>query len=274
MAITETKSLESAYQASEALARSHYENFPVASRFLPKNIRRPIAVIYAFARQADDIADEGDFTESIRLEKLQNYWQALEKITQNVLPSESVFIALYDVLKKNPSLPTELLFDLLRAFKQDVVKKTYINFEEILNYCQYSANPIGRLLLHLTNNATPENLAYSDNICTALQLINFLQDVDSDLKLRNRCYLPQDELKLQTQAIVIQTQLLRIEQLLKKGAPLGKNLTGLFGFEIRLIINAANIILKNLKNRKSDDERSTLKIWHWPQILILSLKIR
>lgn len=272
MAIPNTQSLESAYRHSEKLARSHYENFPVASRFLPKKIRRPIAVIYAFARQADDIADEGNMSPLERLEQLEQYGQSLEAIRSDLLPQEPVFVALQDVLKNHPLLPIQLFFDLLTAFKQDVVKSTYKNFEELLAYCQYSANPIGRLLLHLTDNASPENLAYSDNICTALQLINFLQDLKSDLLIRNRRYLPQDELQASSYDAVIHSQLLRAESLLEKGSPLGKNLTGLFGFEIRLIINAGRIIIQCLKNRKYKDERPTLQFWHWPKVLITSLK--
>lgn len=280
------QTLESAYQQCEILARTHYENFPVASRFLPKKIRRPIAVIYAFARQADDIADEGNCTEEARLQQLASYWRSLEEITQGVLPSDPIFIALNDVIKKHSMLPAQLFFDLLKAFKQDIVKREYANFEEVLHYCKHSANPIGRLLLYLTDNATPENLAYSDNICTALQLINFLQDLDSDISNRDRCYLPQnkmaamniskEDLKQHKESTVIQNfitmQLLRAEHLLQNGSPLGKNLTGLFGFEIRLIINAGQAIIKSLKKRTCVYNRPTIKIWHWPKILIASLK--
>ncbi|HQY22865.1 MAG TPA: squalene synthase HpnC [Gammaproteobacteria bacterium] len=278
--------LENAYQKCEILALTHYENFPVASRFLPKKIRRPIAVIYAFAREADDIADEGDFTIASRLEQLEHYEKNLEKITQGIVPSHPVFIALNDVLKKHPTLPISLFFNLLTAFKQDVIKKEYNDFEEVLNYCKYSANPVGRLLLYLTNNASTENLSYSDDICTALQLINFLQDLDSDLTLRDRCYLPIDEMhamhiskedfKTHQQSAAMQnfiiTQLLRTERLLQNGSPLGKNLSGLFGFEIRIIINAANTIVQQLKKRRCIYDRPTLKRWHWPKVLLTALK--
>lgn len=278
--------LENAYQQCERLAHSHYENFPVASYFLPKKIRRPIAVIYAFARQADDIADEGNFTEPARLEQLETYWQSLEKITNGIELVDPLFIALNDVLKKHPELPVKLFFDLLTAFKQDVVKKEYHNFEEVLDYCKHSANPVGRLLLYLTDNASAENLAYSDDICTALQLVNFLQDLDADLTIRDRCYLPQDEMhakhiskedfKVHNQSVeiheLITMQLLRAEGLLQNGSALGKNLSGLFGFEIRIIINAVNTIIQQLKQRQSIYERPTLKLWHWPKVFIMPLK--
>lgn len=272
--------LENAYQQCETLARTHYENFPVASRFLPKKIRRAIAVIYAFARRADDIADEGNFSQAERLEQLDTYWRSLEAIPLGILPDDPVFVALDDVFKKHPNLPIQLFFDLLTAFKQDVTKKDYKNFEEVLFYCKHSANPIGQLLLYLTDNATPENLAYSDDICTALQLINFLQDLDSDLNIRNRCYLPQDEmagLNISQKNLVdypdfIMKQLLRAETILQNGLPLGKNLKGLFGFEIRLIINAGQAIVECLKKRKRVYDRPTLKLRHWPRILIASIK--
>jgi squalene synthase HpnC len=286
------QSLEKAYQQCETLARAHYENFPVASHFLPKKIRRPIAVIYAFARQADDIADEGDFTTTERLKQLETYWKGLEEITQQeevaqkTALSHPVFIALNDVFKKYPTLPIGLFFDLLTAFKQDVVKKAYNNFEEVLHYCKHSANPVGRLLLYLTDNASAENLSYSDDICTALQLINFLQDLDSDLTLRDRCYLPTDEMhamniskvdfKAHNESSIMQdfiaTQILRAERLLQNGSPLGKNLKGLFGFEIRVIINAVNTVIQQLKQRRCIYERPTLKLWHWPKVLLTALK--
>ncbi len=284
--LTATTTLESAYQQCETLAHTHYENFPVASYFLPKKIRRPIAVIYAFARQADDIADEGNLTTATRLKQLEDYEKSLAEIIQDITPAQPIFIALHDVIKKHPELPISLFFDLLTAFKQDVLKKEYHNFKEVLDYCQHSANPVGRLLLYLTNNASAKNLSYSDNICTALQLINFLQDLGSDLSNRDRCYLPLDEMHTinisredfkthqQSAAIdnFIMTQLLRAECLLKNGSPLGKNLKGLFGFEIRVIFNAANTVIQLLKKRRSIYKRPTLKFWHWPAILIAALK--
>ena len=278
--------LERAYQQCEKVASTHYENFPIASRFLPQKIRRPIAVIYAFARQADDFADEGDFTTAMRLEKLAQYEKNLAEILQGLVPFDPIFIALADVVKQYPTLPTKLFFDLLTAFKQDVTKKEYAHFEEILDYCKYSANPVGRLMLHLTNNASAENLSYSDDICTALQLINFLQDLDADLTRRNRCYLPLDEMrtihlskedfKAHKQSVAMQNfirlQSLRAERLLLKGSPLGKNLGGLFGFEIRMIINAANTMVQSLKKRKNLYERPLFKFWHWPKVLITALR--
>jgi squalene synthase HpnC len=274
-------SVPAAYQYCATLAKTHYENFPVASFILPKEIRRPISVIYAFARQADDIADEGTASQEIRLQQLQHYWQALENLKSGIPPQEALFIALEDVLKKNPDLPISLFFNLLHAFKQDVVKNEYQNFQEILGYCRYSANPIGRLLLYLTHNASKENLLYADAVCSALQLINFLQDLKSDLLVRNRCYLPKDEMIALNISVtdltsgknsgviqqLITKQLQRAEALLAEGATLTQRLTGLFGFEIRFIIAGGLQIIQALKKRKDVYARPTLKTWHLPLLL-------
>lgn len=282
-----TSSLENAYHWCETLAHSHYENFPVASRLLPSKLRRPIAVIYAFARVADDISDEGIDPLEKRLEKLQELWQALSAIQQGHPPPPStppLFLALQEIIQ-HWDLPIDLFFDLLRAFQQDLVKKDYETVEELLQYCQYSANPIGRLILHLAQQATPRNCQESDAICTALQLINFLQDLDSDLKLRERCYLPQADLRqfsldprsliahLETPAVraLIDQQWQRAHQLLQKGKPLAKRIPGLLGLELRLIVRGGEQMLKLLAKRKSVYERPRIKLWHWPVLLVSTL---
>lgn len=274
-------SLEQAYKACETLARSHYENFPVASRFLGKHLRRPIAAIYTFGRTADDIADEGYYTPEERLALLADLWEKLKNIKQPCLSTDPLFIALAHTIQTH-CLPISLFFDLLTAFKQDVIKKTYANFNELTNYCQHSAHPIGRLLLHLTNNASEAQLKASDDICTALQLINFLQDIQSDYTVRHRCYLPQDEmqaLNITLQNIhtkdnhkimhtLIHQQLKRAQCLLNQGSSsLSHTLKGCFGFEIRLIIASAQRLIRKLYTRKNVYERSILKCWDWPIII-------
>lgn len=277
--------IEQAYQWCERLAQTHYENFPVASFFLPKKIRRPIAVIYAFARTADDIADEGNLSTKERHQQLDAYWEDLELTVQKNAPANNlIFVALQHVIHTH-SLPNSLFFDLLRAFKQDIDKKIYNNFEELLLYCRYSANPVGRLLLHLNQQATSENCKHSDAICTALQLINFLQDISSDLTERNRCYLPQDEMeylnidiqhllqKTNNDAVyqLVQAQLTRAAMLMREGSQLGKQLKGLFGLEIRFITQAGLHILKSLEKRSDPYARPTLKKWQIPLLLWKSL---
>lgn len=157
----------------------HYENFPVASILLPNWLRRPIAAIYRFARGADDIADEGDASNEERLQELAAYNSELDRIEQGQSPADPAFSELACVIAEW-RLPLQLFRDLLDAFAQDVVKKRYTNFPELLDYCRRSANPVGRLLLHLVDRASDENLRRSDCICSTLQLINFWQDIDID----------------------------------------------------------------------------------------------
>lgn len=258
-------SLSDAYEFCQALANRHYENFPVASHLLPRQLRLPVAVIYAFARTADDLADEGDITAEERLHQLGLYAANLEVIQQGRVPDSPIFIALSDVIHQH-DLPLELFQDLLSAFRQDVSQKRYRNIDEVLDYCRRSANPVGRLLLHLNGEASEENLLASDEICSALQLINFLQDLQQDYQENDRIYLPLDEMQrfgvdeshLQTtcsdQAMqaLIDYQLERIRRMLNHGAPLGRRLHGRFGLEIRLIIVAAMKVAEKLTQHQGN----------------------
>ncbi len=298
--------IENVYWASKKIAGKHYENFPVGSLLLPRKLRKPIHVIYAFARSADDIADEGNLTAEERLAALNLYWQTLEAMEQDRLEhplnhnrqinnprqtqeasrisEDPLFLALQEVIEKH-KLPYELFYNLLHAFKQDIIQKDYQNFDELLQYCHYSANPIGRLLLHLTDNASPENLMAADAVCTALQLINFIQDLQSDLSQRARCYFPLDEmqsfgidkddllsLKNSTQiSQFIYLQIFRAQEWLQKGSLLGSRLNGLFGLEIRLIISAGQHMIQQLLKRKNVYERPTIQFWHWPKIFLKAI---
>jgi len=267
-----------------SLAQNHYENFPVASVLLPKKWRYPISLVYAYARIADDLADEGSDLPEIRLEKLSRMIDQIEAIDKKSMPLEPLFQALKPLIESQ-QLSAQYFINLALAFKQDVVKSRYQNFNEVLQYCQYSANPVGRLLLELTDNASSENLKLSDNICTALQLINFLQDISSDLIERDRCYLPLDDLQLldlkpadildaKTHLSFepfIEQQWLRASALLQSGKPLGKRLTGLFGLEIRLIIASGEKVLALLKKRRNPLMRPLLKKWHYTGIFFKAL---
>ena len=160
--------LNSAYEYCQRLARHHYENFPVASLLLPKRLRQPISVIYAFARTADDIADEGDASDQQRLQALTDYQQQLVAIEQGLYQGQSpVFIALNDVIARY-QLPIQLFYDLLSAFTQDVSQQRYQTDADILDYCRRSANPVGRLLLHLDSETSQQQLEQSDAICTPI----------------------------------------------------------------------------------------------------------
>ena len=157
----------------------HYENFPVASWLLPRHLRHPIETIYAFARSADDFADEGSLAIPERLALLQNYRVELDRIAANSPASSPLFADLGNIIREH-ELPIQLFHDLLDAFTQDVTKTRYADFPELMDYCRRSADPVGRLLLHLYQLATPQNLAWSDSSCSALQLINHWQDVAID----------------------------------------------------------------------------------------------
>ncbi|MGH8694795.1 MAG: squalene/phytoene synthase family protein, partial [Burkholderiales bacterium] len=163
------------------MAVNHYENFPVASVLLPERLRRPVELIYSFARQADDFADEGDLPPEQRLHNLAEFSSELDRIERGEAPRLPLFADLVPVITAH-SLPVGLFRDLISAFSQDVTKNRYADFGEVMDYCRRSANPVGRLLLHLYQAAEARNLTCSDAICSSLQLINFLQDIEIDFR--------------------------------------------------------------------------------------------
>ncbi len=184
--------LEAAYAACEALARSHYENFPVASRLLPAHMRPHVAAIYAFARIADDMADEGVRPPADRIADLDRWGARLDAALAGVRqddPQSFVFTALRHSIEAC-RLPVSLLHDLLSAFRQDVTVTRYATWEALLDYCRRSANPVGRLVLRIAGAETPAADAASDAVCTALQLTNFWQDLDLDAR-KGRLYVPE-----------------------------------------------------------------------------------
>ena len=196
-------------ETGAATGVSHYENFPVASWLCPPQLRPAITAIYWFARTADDIADEGDASPQSRLDDLAAYRADLIATARGEPSSPrwaAVFTRLGPVITQF-ALPVPLLADLLSAFEQDVVKQRYASEAELLDYCARSANPVGRLLLHLYGVTDAESLAQSDCICSALQLINFWQDLSVDIP-RGRIYLPADAWARHG---VDEAQLLRLE---------------------------------------------------------------
>lgn len=185
------KDAEKYYNKALQFAKSHYENFPVISLFIKKDIQKHIAIIYQFARQADDIADEGIMSQDERITRLNNFEAELKKsLSKNF---SGGFWKALNLTIEQYKLDPENFLALLKAFKQDVWKNRYKNFDELLRYCNNSANPIGRLILGLHNIHNPNAQKYSDKICTALQLTNFYQDVSIDIR-KNRLYIPEDEL--------------------------------------------------------------------------------
>ncbi len=269
-----------------SLASSHYENFPVASIFLPRHLRVPVSLIYSFARQADDFADEGNLTIEARLGLLNAFRDELDLLHGYIKPQSHLFVALGAMISAE-KLPYEPFYDLLDAFSQDVTKTRYANYDEVLDYCKRSANPIGRLLLHLYKQPNVENIKHSDNICTALQIINFLQDIAIDFKKnagKQRIYLCQDEMaafgitEYQIEDFVdnIKTidanwqqfmsfNLRRVNALLFAGKPLGRILTGRIGFEMRMIIAGGERIISKITAVNGDifNHRPTLNYADW-----------
>ncbi len=185
-------SVEESFRACEEITFRHYENFPVASIFIPREKRKYVAAIYAFARTADDFADEEGYIASTRMDKLTELERKLHD-SANRSVGDPLFIALSDTIRRF-DLPVECFENLLRAFRMDIEKKRYGNWPELLQYCSCSANAIGRLMLRLFGYGGDEYLRASDSICTALQLTNFWQDLSIDAKI-NRIYIPLEDLE-------------------------------------------------------------------------------
>ena len=252
--------------STSPLPIEHYENFPVASWLCPPHLRAPIAALYHYARTADDLADEGDVSAQQRLDDLAAYRADLMAISTGQPPSPrwpQVFLPLR-VAVQTYALPVALLTDLLDAFGQDVRKTrdqaSYADQAELLDYCRRSANPVGRLLLHLYGVSDAQAWAQSDAICTALQLINFWQDLSRDLP-RGRHYLPEAdcqafgvtraELATQvptpntTQLIAAQVHTARA--MMQQGSPLVHRLPGRAGWELRLVVQGGLRILDHIE---------------------------
>ncbi len=259
----------------------HYENFPVASLLLPAAERAPVGVIYRFARSADDFADEGDLAPHVRLARLEAYRAALHGIARGEPPREPLFKDLARLVRER-ELPLEPLHDLLDAFSQDVLKPRYADYAELLEYCRRSANPVGRLLLHLFRAATPDNVVRSDAVCSALQLANFWQDVALDYA-KGRIYLPQDEMARfgvseahiaerrcdDAWRALLGFQVERTRAMLLGGAPLGRRLPGRIGLEIRATVEGGLRVLDKLGTVHFDvfRRRPVLQWYDWPLLL-------
>jgi phytoene/squalene synthetase len=219
-----------------------------------------------------------------RLKKLAAFEEKINMLSDENVAHEGVFLALSDVLKQHPQMPRTLLLDLISAFKQDVRQDRYKHHVEVLDYCKRSANPIGRLLLYLNNTATEDYLHASDALCTSLQLINILNDIESDWKTRHRCYVPLDdmqELGLSVEDIekqnpitpvfqeLLMGMLARIEVLLAHSTSLG-HIRGRLGWEVRLVMQCAKRMIQKLKTRKNLNKRLQLSFLDWCKIICRS----
>lgn len=282
--MTRSTKLISAHRYCQHLAKSHYENFPVASIILPKHIQQSVFVIYAFARTADDIADEGSATNADRMQALLEYEKQLNNIEQGAdLSQPPLFIALSDVVYSQ-QLPIQLFHDLLTAFKQDISQGRYQSDDDILDYCRRSANPIGRLLLHLGGEKSMQQLQQSDALCTALQLINFYQDVKQDLYENNRLYLSLKSLALvgitehniditNTSKIapLLRERYLFTNSLLMSAINLGAEINGRMGWEIRTITLAGLLTLKKLSLQNNNNLTSRPRLTKYNILMVASL---
>lgn len=277
------------------MAVDHYENFPVASLLLPRELRTAVGDIYRFARTADDIADEGDASAHERLAVLAEYRVALERIAagdaEATLPHPAIFGPLQATIRRH-SLPPALFTDLLSAFEQDITKHRYEDETEIRDYCRRSADPVGRLLLHLYDRQDDANLAWSDAICTGLQLTNFWQDVALDWK-KGRIYLPRQDrerygvseewiARCTARGMALQRdddrraaegwrslmhdKSQQARALLVSGMPLPAQLPWRAGLELRLVIQGGLRILERLEQINYDvfARRPVLRPSDWP----------
>ena len=258
----EPPSLAQAEKYCSDLATSHYENFHVVSWLLPRHLRQHFYNIYAYCRWSDDLADEtGSTVESTRL--LQ-WWEGELNRAYAGTAAHPVFVALRATIEKF-QLPQQPFADLLSAFRQDQVKLRYRTDEELLDYCQRSANPVGRLLLALAEASTPENIAWSDSICSGLQIANFCQDIALDAR-KNRIYIPETRL---LQFGISESEVLKsaksenLQQLLREwccyadgffdqGSSLVRHVPSWLSLDVRLFVAGGREILKEIRRNRYD----------------------
>ncbi len=254
---------DEAFAYCSRLAEEHYENFPVGSRFVLKSLRPYVHSIYAFARIADDFADEPHYPDNLRLALLENWeGQLLQCLWRP--PQHPVFIALRETMNRF-DLPVTLFRDLLTAFRMDVETRRHPRFEDLLAYCRFSANPIGRLVLLLFGYPDPECQRLSDSICTALQLTNFWQDVVVDFE-KDRIYLPQEDMArfgyseadLKGRRLndsfraLMRRQIHQTREFYRAGAPLLTKVRGGIRFELHLTYHGGIAILDRIERMDFD----------------------
>jgi phytoene synthase len=278
------RSADEAFAYCERLARKHYENFPVGSLLIPGDRRRHVYSVYAFARIADDFADEGyetgELTEAERLAALDDWERRLEDCYRG-RADHPVFVALAETVREL-RLPVELFSGLLSAFKQDVARRRYADFDEVLDYCSRSANPVGRLVLLLFGYRDERLNELSDSICTALQLANFWQDVEVDIR-KDRVYLPQNEMSRfgvsdddlrnkrfsEAYAALLRFQVERTWELFNRGKSLPNLVRGRLAFELRLTWLGGTRILERIEEMGYDTLNARPRISTGDKIALL-----
>lgn len=282
---------DEAYAYCRQIAKDHYENFPVASLFIPRSKRKHFYAVYAFLRTADDLADNETMEVNQRL-RLLLHWQVKLDACYKGVAEEPVFIALRETVQKCV-IPKEYFDGLINAFKVDLFKNKYQNFDELLEYCSFSANPVGRIVLCILGYHThPQKeplFALSDSICTALQLTNHWQDVFVDHK-KGRIYLPQDEMRRfgysdqdwEKKIInahfkdLMSFQVLRAREIFMRGRSLLSFLNRPERYEITIIWFGGMRILEKLEKNDYDvlNRRPTLSLWDMLYILYRLIKFK
>lgn len=263
------------------MAISHYENFPVISLAVPKRLRRDIAIIYWFARTADDLADEGTTPDNERILELKKFRDRFSNIIQGIY-NDDMDAALHNTITKHRLNP-QYFYDLISAFEQDILKKRYDSLEELFEYCKKSANPVGRLLLQLYGVNSMQAIIASDAVCTGLQLANFWQDVPVDLK-KGRIYIPKEFLakhQVTEEALFnhvpspnvlacIEELAVYSDNLLTSGFELIPFLPGAFRWQILWTILGGRKILAKIRKNKYNvfRKRVKLSIFNISQILV------
>lgn len=268
------KSLDESFRRCKQIARKHYENFPVGSVLIPRHVQTFVFAVYAFARTADDFADEPGYSDAERILYL-NEWEELFLRSLERQTRHPIMWAVAETIRAK-DLPVQLFIDLLSAFRQDVTVKRYKTFTEVMDYCRRSANPIGRLLLLIFGYRDPKLHKYSDAICTALQLANFWQDVSVDIK-KNRIYFPEEDMlsygvgetdlfgKTAPQPLkdLVRFEVERTDALFKMGEPLIRHLRGRFRYEIKCVLIGGHAILRKIEKIDYDVLRKRPKLSKW-----------
>ena len=275
---------ENSYKKALEFAKTHYENFPVVSFLIPHELRKDIAIIYWFARTADDFADEGNYSEKERLENLDKFEKRLGN-SLNGKFEDGFDLALLETINKK-KLTSENFYNLLKAFKQDVLKKRYASFSEVQEYCRNSANPVGRLILELFDVRNEKPFNASDNICTALQLTNFYQDVKIDYE-KGRIYFPVDELdefgvtenmfrmseNTRNLQQLVKFNIGRTMELFQNGKQLFEHLSGRLRLEITWTVFGGEAILDKIEKNNYNvlDERPKLNKMDFIRLFLKSI---
>jgi len=271
---------DEAFAYCAAITESHYENFPVASLFLPQEKRPYVQAIYAFSRVADDFADELQRSKDERLEQLNDWENKLQQCYEGTA-EHPIFIALRETTKRL-EIPIEPLKDLLTAFKRDVTQNRYDTFEDLLSYCKCSANPVGRLVLMIFNYRDDKMFELSDHICTALQLTNFWQDVKVDRE-KDRLYIPIEDMRNSGYGLdrwndramddgfrkLMKFEIERTREMFYKGAELPSLVAKDLQLELKLIWFGGMGILKMIEKNKYDVLQSRPKLRASNKIMIL-----